>query len=111
MKSSNQGVFLSIKNLDTGRKSFYRTIGRHSSIRDFLIKNFSVYSPIEPWHKQQLAFNLGLVHSPSSNEDENRYGVCPHADHHENLSFAVRVTYKFVLFCNLFKPCNVCRIL
>ena len=24
---------------------------RHSSIRDFLIKKFSVYSPIEPWHK------------------------------------------------------------
>ena len=24
---------------------------RHSSIQDFLIKKFSVYSPIEPWHK------------------------------------------------------------
>ena len=27
------------------------TSSRHSSIRDFLIKKLSVYSPIEPWHK------------------------------------------------------------
>ena len=40
-------------------------------------------------------FNLELLRSPSSNEDENHYGVCLHADHHENLSFAVHVTYTF----------------
>ena len=44
--------------------------------------------------KGQLVFNLGLFRRPSSNEDENRCGVCPHADHHENLSFIVHVTYK-----------------
>ena len=71
--------------------SITKPIIRHSSIRDFLIKNFSVYSPIEPWHKTTTR---GLLRSPSSNEDENRYGVCPHADHHENLSFVVPVTYK-----------------
>ena len=38
--------------------------------------------------------NLGLLRRPSSNEGENRCEVCPHADHHENLSFIVRVTYK-----------------
>ena len=30
---------------------FKGVYGRHSSIQDFLIKKFSVYSPIEPWHK------------------------------------------------------------
>ena len=31
--------------------SFSSSSTRHSSIRDFLIKKFSVYSPIEPWYK------------------------------------------------------------
>ena len=69
---------------------------KHSSIQDFLIKKFSVYSPIEPWHK--MTTRLGLLRHLSSNEDGNRCGVCPHADH-ENLSFIVRVIYKYVLCC------------
>ena len=42
---------------------------------------------------------MGLLHRLSSNEDENRCWVCPHADHHEKLSFIMRVTYKYVLCC------------
>ena len=37
---------------------------RHSSIRDFLIKKFSLYSPIEPLHKMTTRVELGIA--PSS---------------------------------------------
>ena len=48
-------IDLSVIAILISKNSYYYTnilpIIRHSSIRDFLIKKFSVYSPIEPWHK------------------------------------------------------------
>ena len=40
-----------LRTTETAFGAEIKTVGRHSSIRDFLIKKFSVYSPIEPWHK------------------------------------------------------------
>ena len=75
------------------RKNFpiQRSIIRHSNIRDFLIKKFSVYSPIELWYKITTR-DCSVVRAPM--RIINRCGVCPHADHHENLSFIVRIAYK-----------------
>ena len=43
------------------------TYSRHSSIRYFLIKKFSIYSPIEPWHKNNnscLTWDCSIVRAP-----------------------------------------------
>jgi len=58
----------------------------------FLMKIFSVYSRIEPWHKIPIrVFILGLLGYAAFYEDKTYYGVCPYADQHGNFSFIVRV--------------------
>ena len=37
------------------------TINRHSRIRDFLTNFFSVFSPMEPWHKILTLVYLGFA--------------------------------------------------
>jgi len=43
-------------------------------IQDFLTEQISVYSPIEPGRKWQLAFKLELLLYMSSDDVENHYG-------------------------------------